>query len=232
MWWTILPKWEELPQWMQSEEVRKYYNILKKRKEALFFKRVFDVVMSLILIIILSPLLLTIYLIIKLGSSGGAVFKQKRITAYGKGFNIFKFRTMVTDAEKLGSQVTLKEDPRITKCGKWLRKSRLDELPQLFNILVGDLSFVGIRPEVPRYVERYTPEMMATLLIPAGVTSITSILYKNESKLLENSVDPDSIYVNEILPEKMKYNLEYIKDFGFLYDLKIMIKTVLAVIKK
>ncbi len=228
----ILPKWNELPSWMQSDDVRKYYNILQKRESTLVFKRVFDVFMSLILIIFLSPVLFVIYLIIKLDSPGGALFKQKRITAYGKEFNVFKFRTMVTDAEKLGSQVTLEEDPRITKCGKWLRKLRLDELPQLFNILAGDLSFVGVRPEVPRYVKKYTPEMMATLLMPAGVTSMTSIIYKDESKLLENSANPDATYINEILPQKMKYNLEYIKNSGFWYDLKIMIKTVLAVIKK
>ena len=139
---------------------------------------------------------------------------------------------MVINAENLGPSVTSGEDVRVTKCGKWLRKLRLDELPQLFNILTGDLSFVGVRPEVPKYVLCYTPEMNATLLMPAGVTSMTSILYKNESQLLENSSDTESTYINEILPQKMKYNLEYIKNFGFWYDLKIMIRTVFAVIKK
>lgn len=217
---------------MQNEEVRKYYDVLKMRKNALLLKRAFDIIMSVILIIFLLPLLFVVYVIIKFDSPGRALFTQKRVTKYGKEFYVFKFRTMVNNAESLGSQVTLQEDPRITRCGKWLRKLRFDELPQLFNILVGDLSFVGVRPEVPRYVKHYTPEMMATLLLPAGVTSMTSILYKDESKLLENSDEPDATYINEILPEKMKYNLEYIKSFGFLYDLKIMIKTVIAVIKK
>ncbi len=229
---VILYEWEKLPQWMQNEEVKKYYDILSNRKCALILKRSFDIFMSLVLIIVLSPLITAVYIIIKSDSPGSAMFTQKRVTKYGKIFKVFKFRTMIMNAESLGSQVTLAQDARITKCGKWLRKSRLDELPQLFNILMGDLSFVGVRPEVPKYAERYTPEMIATLLMPAGVTSMTSILYKNESKLLEDSSDPDEIYVNKILPEKMKYNLEYMKNFGFWYDLKIMIKTVIAVIKK
>ena len=139
---------------------------------------------------------------------------------------------MVENAESLGSQVTTGEDPRITKCGRWLRKFRIDEIPQLFNILKGELSFVGVRPEVPKYVNKYTPEMFATLLLPAGVTSMTSIMYKDESKLLEGAENPDKTYVEEILPEKMKYNLEYIKNFNFWYDIKVMVKTVFAVIKK
>lgn len=217
---------------MQNDIVRKYYDILEKRKSSLILKRAFDIIMSVILIVVLSPVLAVLWLIIKFDSPGNAVFKQKRVTKYGKEFNVFKFRTMVINAESLGSQVTLSGDSRITNCGTWLRKLRLDELPQLFNILTGDLSFVGVRPEVPRYVKHYTPEMMATLLMPAGVTSMTSILYKDESKLLENSKNPDETYVSEILPAKMKYNLEYIKNFGFWYDLKIMIKTVIAVIEK
>jgi lipopolysaccharide/colanic/teichoic acid biosynthesis glycosyltransferase len=217
---------------MQNEDVRKYYDILEKRKNALLLKRAFDIIMSVILIVVLSPALVAIWLIIKLDSPGNAIFKQKRVTKYGKEFNVFKFRTMVINAESLGSQVTSSGDPRITKCGTWLRKLRLDELPQLFNILTGDLSFVGVRPEVSRYVKHYTAEMVATLLMPAGVTSMTSILYKDESKLLENSKNPDETYVYDILPAKMKYNLEYIKNFGFWYDLKIMVKTVIAVIKK
>jgi lipopolysaccharide/colanic/teichoic acid biosynthesis glycosyltransferase len=217
---------------MQNEDVRKYYDALEKRKNALVLKRMFDVVMSACLIAVLSPIFLIIWLTVKLDSQGSAIFKQIRITRYGKEFNVFKFRTMVTNAESLGSQVTSANDPRITRCGEWLRKSRLDELPQLFNILNGDISFVGVRPEVPRYVAHYSPEMNATLLMPAGVTSMTSILYKDESKLLESAANPDEVYVNDILPEKMKYNLEYIKNFGFWYDLKIMAETVFAVIKK
>lgn len=217
---------------MKNEEVKKYYEIVKKRKAALIFKRIFDIVMSVFLIVLFSPLLLATFIVIKLDSPGKALFLQDRVTQNGKIFKVFKFRTMVENAESLGSQVTTGEDPRITKCGKWLRKFRIDEVPQLFNILKGELSFVGVRPEVPKYVEKYTPEMFATLLLPAGVTSMTSIMYKDESKLLEGAENPDKTYVEEILPEKMKYNLEYIKNFNFWYDIKVMVKTVFAVIKK
>ena len=217
---------------MKNEEVKKYYEIVKKRKVALIFKRIFDIVMSVFLIVLFSPLLLATFIVIKLDSPGKALFLQDRVTQNGKIFKVFKFRTMVENAESLGSQVTTGEDPRITKCGRWLRKFRIDEIPQLFNILKGELSFVGVRPEVPKYVEKYTPEMFATLLLPAGVTSMTSIMYKDESKLLEGAENPDKTYVEEILPEKMKYNLEYIKNFNFWYDIKVMVKTVFAVIKK
>lgn len=217
---------------MKNEEVKKYYEIVKKRKAALIFKRIFDIVMSVFLIVLFSPLLLATFIVIKLDSPGKALFLQDRVTQNGKIFKVFKFRTMVENAENLGSQVTTGEDPRITKCGRWLRKFRIDEIPQLFNILKGELSFVGVRPEVPKYVNKYTPEMFATLLLPAGVTSMTSIMYKDESKLLEGAENPDKTYVEEILPEKMKYNLEYIKNFNFWYDIKVMVKTVFAVIKK
>ena len=173
-----------------------------------------------------------IYIVVIADSPGGAIFKQKRVTKDEKVFEILKFRTMIKNAEKKGSSVTLENDPRITRSGRWLRKFRLDEVPQLFNILKGELSFVGVRPESLKYVQQYTPEMYATLLLPAGVTSLTSILYKNESELLKNSNNPDEVYIKSILPEKMKYNLEYIEKFGFWYDLKIIFKTVIAVIKK
>ncbi len=217
---------------MKNSEVKRYYEIIEKRKIALVFKRIFDIAVSSLLILSLLPVLLIVALLIKLDSPGGAIFAQQRVTKYGKVFKIFKFRTMVSNAEKLGSKVTKNEDPRITRVGKWLRKFRIDEFPQIFNIFIGDLSFVGVRPEVMHYVKQYTPEMFATLLLQAGVTSLTSIIYKDEAKLLENAKNPDDTYVNEILPEKMKYNLEYIKNFGFWYDIKIMVKTVIAVIKK
>ena len=224
--------WNELPKYMQNEEVKIYYDILKKRSRALILKRIFDIVVSFVLIVFLSPFLLVIALIIKFDSPGKVIFAQERVTKYGKRFKVLKFRTMIENAEKLGAKVTKDNDPRITRSGKILRKLRLDEFPQIFNILKGDLSFVGVRPEVTKYVKEYTPEMYATLLLPAGVTSMTSILYKNESKLLKNTDNPDEVYINEILPQKMKYNLEYIKNFGFCYDIKIMIKTVFAVIQK
>lgn len=217
---------------MKNEKVREYYNILQSKKYSLIFKRIFDLIFSIFFALISSPLMLIVAVIIKLDSPGKIIFKQKRVTEGGRVFEIFKFRTMVENAEKLGAQVTTGEDLRITKCGKWLRKLRIDEFPQIFNIIKGDLSFVGPRPEVVRYVKEYTPEMLATLLIPAGVTSTASILYKDEAKLLENAKNPDEVYIQEILPEKMKYNLDYIKKFGIIYDFKVIIKTVIAVLAK
>lgn len=224
--------WENLPENMKNEKVREYYNILQSKKYSLIFKRIFDLIFSIFFALISSPLMLVVAVIIKLDSPGKIIFKQKRVTEGGRVFEIFKFRTMVENAEKLGAQVTTGEDLRITKCGKWLRKLRIDEFPQIFNIIKGDLSFVGPRPEVVRYVKEYTPEMLATLLIPAGVTSTASILYKDEAKLLENAKNPDEVYIQEILPEKMKYNLDYIKKFGIIYDFKVIIKTVIAVLAK
>lgn len=228
----ILISWENLPENMKNEKVREYYNILQSKKYSLIFKRIFDLIFSIFFALISSPLMLVVAVIIKLDSPGKIIFKQKRVTEGGRVFEIFKFRTMVENAEKLGAQVTTGEDLRITKCGKWLRKLRIDEFPQIFNIIKGDLSFVGPRPEVVRYVKEYTPEMLATLLIPAGVTSTASILYKDEAKLLENAKNPDEVYIQEILPEKMKYNLDYIKKFGIIYDFKVIIKTVIAVLAK
>lgn len=226
----MLKKWESLPDVMRTPEVAEYYRILRKKPLSLFGKRLFDILMSLILIVLLSPAMLGIAIWIKCDSKGPVIFRQIRITTGGKEFRIFKFRTMVVDAEKLGTQVTVGADPRITASGRFLRKLRLDELPQLFNVLAGDMSFVGTRPEVPRYVEKYTPEMWATLLMPAGITSEASIEYKDEDKLLEGAEDADRVYVEEVLPEKMKYNLEYIRRFRMLRDFGIMVKTVLAVL--
>ncbi len=223
---------EKLPNYMQNKETKIYYDILKNRKFSLLTKRVFDFIFSLILCAVLTPIILLTAIIIIIDSPGNPFFLQTRITKYGKKFKIFKFRTMVTNAEELGAQVTTDNDPRITKVGKYLRKLRIDEIPQIFNILLGDLSFVGVRPEVPKYVGKYTDEMYATLLMPAGVTSLTSILYKNEANLLKSSQNPDETYVKEILPQKMKYNLEYIKKFNFWGDIKIMLKTIKAVISK
>lgn len=228
----ILISWESLPENMKNEKVREYYGILQSKKCSLIFKRIFDLIFSISFALISLPLMLVVAVIIKLDSPGKIIFKQKRVTEGGRVFEIFKFRTMVENAEKLGAQVTTGEDLRITKCGKWLRKLRIDEFPQIFNIIKGDLSFVGPRPEVVRYVKEYTPEMLATLLIPAGVTSTASILYKDEAKLLENAKNPDEVYIQEILPEKMKYNLDYIKKFGIIYDFKVIIKTVIAVLAK
>ena len=228
----MLTKWKNLPNSMKNNEVLYYYRILKKKRKSLIIKRTFDIICSGILIIILCPVFLILSLAIKFDSKGEIIFKQKRVTKYGKIFNIYKFRSMIHDAEKFGAQVTRRNDSRITRVGKVIRKFRLDELPQLFNIFTGDLSFVGVRPEVPKYVQKYTSEMMATLLLPAGVTSITSIAFKNEEEILNKFDDTEKAYIDIVLPQKMVTNLEYIKDFNFFYDLKIMFMTLIAVIKR
>ncbi len=228
----MLTNWENLPNSMKSDEVLYYYRILKKKRNSLIIKRVFDIICSGILIIILCPIFLILSLAIRIDSKGEIIFKQERVTKCGKIFNIYKFRSMIHDAEKFGAQVTKRNDNRITKVGKVIRKFRLDELPQLFNIFTGDLSFVGVRPEVPKYVQKYTNEMMATLLLPAGVTSITSIAFKNEEEILNKFDDTEKAYIDVVLPRKMVTNLQYIKDFNFFYDLKIMFMTLIAVIKR
>ncbi|MDM0632406.1 sugar transferase [Clostridium perfringens] len=227
----MLKCWDDLPKNMQTEAVRPYYDILKKRKISLLFKRVFDIIGSIIMLVIFSPIMIILSIAIALDSKGGVFFRQERITQYGRKFYIHKFRTMVADAENLGSQVTVSNDMRVTKIGAKIRKYRLDELPQLIDILQGNMSFVGTRPEVTKYVERYTPEMLATLLLPAGVTSEASIKYKDEERLLENADNADEVYINKVLPEKMEYNLRSLDEFNFFSELGIMIKTVLAVIK-
>ena len=226
----MLKKFEELPASFQNENVKKYYDILYKKRFSLFVKRLFDIIVSFSMLTVLLPIFLIIAVIIKLDSKGPVFFRQVRVTTCGKDFKIFKFRTMVNNADKMGTLVTLKNDSRVTRVGNLIRKTRIDELPQLINILLGDMTFVGTRPEVVKYVDKYTSEMYATLLMPAGVTSEASIFYKDEDRLLDNSDDPDRTYVEDILPEKMKYNLRYIENFGFFSDIGIMIKTVIAVL--
>ena len=226
-----MKKWNELPKVMQNDKVKYYYDILQEHEKELKLKRAFDIICSLIMIIILSPVLIILSVMIKLDSKGPVLFKHIRVTTYGRKFKIWKFRTMVNNADKLGTQVTTKGDARITRMGHLLRKIRLDELPQLFNVLKGDMTVVGTRPEVPKYTAHYTEEMMATFLMPAGVTSRTSIEYKDEEKLLENAENADEVYINEVLPAKMVYNLREIEKFSFLRDISTMIKTVIAVIK-
>ena len=222
----ILKKWEQLPPELQLEEVRPYYKILQKKKCSLLLKRIFDVIMSLIMIISLSPLFLILAVAIKWEAKGPVFFRQERVTQYGKKFYIFKFRTMVVDSEKIGTQVTINNDSRITKAGSFIRNCRLDEIPQLINVFVGDMSFVGTRPEVPKYVSKYTPEMMATLLLPAGITSLASIKYKDEAALLSKAEYANEIYVSEVLPGKMEYNLRAIEEFNFCKEIKTMFMTV------
>ena len=224
-------KWEKLPPEMQNAEVRKYYDILKKKRISLFFKRCFDIVASLIMLVLLSPVFLILAIAIKIDSRGPVFYRQLRVTKYGKHFRIFKFRSMVKDADK-GSLVTVNGDARITKVGQFIRKFRLDEICQLIDVLRGTMTFVGTRPEVPKYVASYTPEMYATLLLPAGVTSLASIYYKDEAKLLDGVEDSDSVYIEKILPKKMYYNIKGIEQFSFWNDIKIMFMTVFAVLGK
>ena len=227
-----LKKWEDLPEEIRTDAVRPYYDVLNSKRGSLVLKRVFDIVVSAIMLLLLSPVFLILAIAIKLDSPGPVFYRQVRVTRYGKTFRIFKFRSMVSDADKKGSLVTVGNDSRITRVGKLIRKCRLDELCQLIDIFRGTMTFVGTRPEVPKYVAAYTPEMMATLLLPAGVTSEASILYKDEDRLLEGAEDVDKTYIEEVLPGKMKYNLESLKKFTFWGDIKIMFMTVLAVLKK
>lgn len=227
----MLRDWNKLPKFMQTEEVRPYYESLKKKKLSLAIKREFDVFAATVMLVIFSPVLIMISILIIKDSKGGVFYRQERVTQYGKKFRIFKFRTMVADADKIGTQVTVSNDSRVTRVGEKLRKYRLDELPQLINIILGDMTFVGTRPESTHYVKKYTPEMFATLLLPAGVTSEASIKYKDEADLLDKVDDVDKVYVEKVLPEKMKYNLKSIRKFSILQDIGTMIKTVFAVIK-
>lgn len=221
-----MKSWDKLPEYLKNDSVRVYYDHLRKKQLSLVIKRLFDFFMALLLLIILSPVFLVLAIWIKADSQGPVFFRQIRVTQFGKKFRIFKFRTMVNHADKKGTLVTVAQDARITKVGAKIRNSRLDEIPQLINVLLGDMSFVGTRPEVEKYVNGYTPEMLATLLLPAGITSEASIAYKDEDRLLEGAKDVDAVYLQQVLPEKMKYNLNYLKKFSFLQDMKICFQTL------
>ena len=225
-------KWEELPEFMRIPEVRPYWEVLNRKKTQLILKRVVDIVLSLLMIVLLSVPMIVVAVLIRVDSPGPVFFRQARVTSYGKHFMIHKFRTMVDNAQSLGSTVTVKGDSRITRVGQTLRKLRIDELPQLFDVLSGDMSFVGTRPEAVKYVEMYRPEYLATLLMPAGITSAASIRYKDEDELLNGADDVDSVYIKQILPEKMKWNLKSIEEFSLIGDLKTMFRTVGAVLSK
>ena len=225
-----LLQWEKLPPQMQTAEVRRYYDILTQKKFALALKRLFDILVSVVLLVLLCPVFLILAIAIKLDSPGPVFYRQVRITQYNKTFRIHKFRTMYQNADR-GAQVTLHNDNRITRVGYWIRRCRLDEISQLIDVLQGTMSFVGTRPEVPKYVEHYTPEMMATLLLPAGITSEASILYKDESALLDGAEDVDKIYIEQVMPAKMQYNLQSLEHFSFWGDIATMFRTVFAVLK-
>lgn len=226
-------EWEELPDFMRTEAVRPYYDSLNRKKGQLFLKRVFDFTVSSLMLAALSPVLAVLAILIRLDSEGPVFYRQERVTQYGRRFRIYKFRTMVQDADKKGSLVTTQGDARITWMGKKLRGCRLDELPQLINIWKGEMSFVGTRPEVVKYVKQYTDEMYATLLLPAGVTSEASVQFKDEDQRIAAGVEAgrssDEVYVEDVLGEKMEINLQELKAFSVAGNVKTMIRTVRAV---
>lgn len=228
----MLRDWETLPDFMRVAEVRPYYDALNQKKTSLVLKRFFDFVTAVFLLVILAIPMVVIAILIKRDSEGPVFYRQERVTTYGKHFCIHKFRTMVNNADKIGTTVTVSGDARITKVGQKLRDLRLDELPQVFDVLEGNMSFVGTRPEAVKYVEKYKPEYFATLLLPAGITSEAAIRYKDEATLLDAATDVDRTYVEQILPEKMKWNLQSIINFSFFDDVATMFRTVLAVLGK
>ena len=228
----MLKRWEDLPDFMRIDEVRPYWQILERKKGQILLKRVFDFVLALILGMILCLPMFIIAILIKLDSKGPVFYRQERVTTYGRHFRIHKFRTMVANADRIGTAVTVQDDSRITKVGAVLRRFRLDEFPQLIDVLTGDMSFVGTRPEAVKYVEQYKPEYYATLLMPAGITSEASIRYKDEAKLLDAADDTDAVYVENVLPGKMRYNLQSIKKFSFAGELLTMFRTAVAVLGK
>lgn len=228
----MLRKWEELPDFMRIDEVRPYWEILYRKRRQLALKRMFDVVMSLILTVLLFVPMIIIAVKVKRESRGPIFYRQERVTTYGKKFMIHKFRTMVDKADMIGELLTVDNDSRLTELGKKLRKYRLDELPQVLDVLAGNMSFVGTRPEVVKYVKQYKPEFYATLLMPAGITSEASIRYKNEYKLLKDADDVDRVYIEEVLPAKMAWNLQSIVRFRFLREVLTCVRTILAMLGK
>lgn len=225
----ILRKWNDLPPQLKTKEVRPYWEILNGKRGQLLLKRIFDAALSFVLLILLAIPMGIIAVLIKADSEGPVFYRQERVTAYGRHFRIHKFRTMVSNADRLGTHVTVRNDSRITRMGAKLRDYRLDELPQVIDVLTGNMSFVGTRPEAVKYVRAYEKEYYATLLLPAGITSEASIRYKDENKLLDGAFDTDRVYIEEVLPAKMKWNLESIREFRFTGDLATMWRTVLAV---
>ncbi len=228
----MLREWNKLPEFMRTPEVRPYWEALNKKRGQLALKRCFDLFVAINLLLFLAIPMAVIAILIKLDSKGPVFYRQERVTTYGKHFRIHKFRTMVSNADKIGSAVTVGNDARITKVGSKLRGFRLDELPQVFDVISGNMSFVGTRPEAVKYVEKYKPVYNATLLLPAGITSEASIRYKDEEKLLNASDDVDKVYIEQVLPAKMKWNLKSVRKYGFVRDLLTMIRTVFAVLGK
>ena len=228
----MLKKWKDIPEFMKCEEVYTYWRVLNRKKGQLLIKRIFDIIGGILLLAICTLPMCVIAVLIKLDSKGPIFYRQERVTTYGRVFRIHKFRTMINNADKRGTLVTVINDNRITNVGETLRKYRLDELPQLIDVITGNMSFVGTRPEAVKYVEKYKPVYKATLLMPAGITSETSIRYKDEYKLLNIADDVDKVYIEEVLPKKMKHNLESIRRFNLMRDLVTLCRTICAVLGK
>ncbi|MDO4899159.1 sugar transferase [Actinomyces sp.] len=224
-----MPPWHELPQDMQDEAVRPYYEYLVSRERDLRMKRLLDLVGAGTLIVLLGWLFVILPVVIKLDSPGPIFFRQVRVTQFGKEFQIHKFRTMFDRQSASAFQVTVNDDPRITRVGSLMRRYRIDEIGQLIDIMQGNMTFVGTRPEVPEYVREYTPEMKATLLLPAGVTSTASIVFRDEAQLLTSVDDVRRTYIDKILPAKMRYNLDDIRNFSVARDMRIVVETIRAV---
>ena len=218
--------WEDLPEEMRLPEVRPYYDALEQKRGYLVAKRLIDIVASIGIFALTWWVFLILAVAIKTESPGPVFYRQTRVTQYGREFRIFKFRTMVQDADKIGAAVTVDGDPRVTKVGSVIRKFRLDEFSQLIDVFRGTMTLVGTRPEVPQYVASYSPEMMATLLLPAGVTSRASIEFKDEATFLSGADDVDGTYIREVLPVKMRINLQDLKMPGIRRDMITMLTTV------
>ena len=228
----LIKKWEKLPPELQIDEVRPYWERLRKKNFSLFWKRVFDIFVSGICLLILLPFFLILSLAIVIDSRGGVFYRQERVTQYGKHFRIFKFRSMVKGADKKGTLVTTSNDARVTRVGKFIRKFKIDEISQLIDVFRGTMTFIGTRPEVPKYVNQYKAEYLATLLLPAGVSSSASIMFKDENDMLDKAENADEVYLNQILPIKMKWNLFDLKKYGYWRDIKLIFMTIFAIFGK
>lgn len=213
-----------------TEEIN-FDAVLKGKKATLVFKRLFDICASIGGLLVLALPFCMVAIIIKLTSKGPVYFRQERVGKNGKTFRIYKFRTMTVNAEAQGMQITVGADRRITKIGQILRKTKVDELPQLINVLKGEMSFVGPRPEVPRYVELYSDYQKNILKIKPGITELASIVYRDENEVLAQSEDPEKTYIEEIMPKKIELNMEYMQKMSFWYDIKLIFKTFAAVVK-
>jgi lipopolysaccharide/colanic/teichoic acid biosynthesis glycosyltransferase len=221
--------YDQLPKNMKNPITRVYWDILAKKRGTMAGKRAFDVICSVLLLLLLSPFMLILAAAIKFDSPGPVFYRQMRVGKYGHDFKIYKFRTMVQNAEKIGPPLTTGKDPRITRIGLLIRRLRLDEFSQLLNVLNGSMSLVGPRPEVRRYVEQYSPEYMATLLVRPGITAPASIAFRDEAKILKAGENPEKTYVAKILPPKMAMDLDYIKHISVWNDVRIIFRTVITV---